>query len=154
MRGSDLTVQGDKRVRRTKASRAVVAVCAAAVLLLAAAACEMRMPSVDDIRESKLFDRRLKETPRQRTLRRCRREGERFRVGCRRCHTTSDEKQLSAEESRLTPVGVRARVMRNDPTFGLHRACAECHQSKFRLNAAARIRFAPGGGGFTVAPTP
>ena len=44
------------------------------------AACETKMPTIDSIRDSKLLDRRIKETPRQKVLRECQQEGTRFRM--------------------------------------------------------------------------
>jgi hypothetical protein len=129
----------------------VVAAAAAAAL---SAACNVKVPSMEQLQESKLFDRRIKETPREATTRRCRLESDRFRVGCKYCHDQPAPAQLSADEPHLTKEGLRARVMRNNPTFGLHRACTDCHLSKFRLNAAARADFTPDGRGFDVTPKP
>jgi hypothetical protein len=117
-----------------------------AVALLALSACELRAPSMDEIRDSKLFDRRIKETPRQKILRECQQESDKFRVGCLHCHSTDKADQIKGPaELKLTQVGERARIMRGSPTFGLNQACTSCHQSKFQLNRSAEKIFGPGG---------
>ena len=114
-----------------------------ALLLLFLVACEARLP---DLRDSKLFDRRIEETPRQKVVRECRQESDRFRVSCTHCHTTNDEAKIHPPDALLlTPVGKRAHIMRLSPSFGLHKQCSECHQSKFKLNQSAEALFGPGG---------
>lgn len=106
-------------------------------------ACDVKVP---DLRDTRLFDRRIQETPRQKVVRECRQESDRFRVSCTLCHTNSDEsKILPPDRLQLTPVGQRAQIMRASPTFGLHKQCSECHQSKFKLNQTAEALFGPGG---------
>ena len=48
------------------------------LLPLGLAACQVDTPSLESIRDSKLFDRRIKETPRQKVIRECKQETERF----------------------------------------------------------------------------
>jgi hypothetical protein len=118
----------------------------AAVLLICLAACEVDTPSLDTIKDSKLFDRRIKETPRQQTIRECQLECGRFRVDCKCCHTTNKVEAIeSPAKLALTPVGERARIMRKSPAFGLNQDCSACHLSKFTLNRAAEKIFSPGG---------
>ncbi len=109
------------------------------------AACETHMPSFESIRDSKLIDRRISETPHQRVLRECQQECDRFRVSCTHCHTTDKPEAISAEAPVLTPVGERAQIMRTSPTFGQHQDCSQCHQTKFALNRSAEKLFGPGG---------
>lgn len=114
--------------------------------LLLAAACQFSPPSLDSIRDSKLFDRRIKETPRQKVIRECRQETERFRVKCLYCHTTDSVEEIKAPEAlAFNKAGERARIMRSSPSFGLNQDCANCHQTKFRLTRAAEKLYAPGG---------
>jgi len=118
----------------------------AVVLLLAAAACTMNAPTLDQIRDSKLFDRRIKETPRQKVIRECQQEADHFRVTCLFCHSTDKAEQIRAPaELALTKGGERAQIMRKSPSFGMGRDCGDCHQSKFRLNRSAQKAFGPGG---------
>ena len=113
-------------------------------LLLAAAACQTDMPSLSDIRDSKLFDRRIKETPRQKVLRECRQETERFRVACLYCHTTDKVEEIRSPDAlKLSGIGARAQIMRKSPTFGLAQDCSGCHQTKFHLNRSAEKTFGP-----------
>jgi hypothetical protein len=116
-----------------------------------ALACQMKIPSWESIQDSKLLDRRIVETPREQTIRRCKQEGERFRVGCTLCHTAAPEGAITAAKPHLTEIGSRARIMRNNPSFGLNRACQECHLSKFRLNGEAREKYGAGGA-FSISP--
>lgn len=116
-----------------------------ALLLTLLAACETKMPSIDSIRDSKLIDRRINETPRQRVIRECQQEAGRFHVGCTHCHTTDKVDGISSAAPVLTPVGERAQIMRTSPTFGLHQDCSQCHQTKFSLNRNAEKLFGPGG---------
>ena len=103
-------------------------------------------PEFDKLRDHPWFDRRIEETPREKVIRECRQESERFRVACAHCHTTEKESEIkSPDQLLLTDPGKRARIMRVSPTFGLHRQCGECHQSKFKLNHHAEILFGPGG---------
>jgi hypothetical protein len=116
------------------------------VILLAAGACKMDTPTLDQIRDSKLFDRRIKETPRQKVIRECQQETNHYRVECLLCHTTDKVEQItSPSDLALTKVGERARIMRKSPSFGLGKDCGDCHQSKFRLNRSAQKTFGPGG---------
>ena len=116
-----------------------------AVLLTLLAACETRMPSIERIQDSKLLDRRITETPRQRVLRECQQESNRFRVSCTHCHTTDKAEAITDASPSLTPIGERAQIMRTSPTFGLHQDCNQCHQTKFALNRNAEKLFGPGG---------
>jgi hypothetical protein len=119
---------------------------AAAAALALLAACSIRTPNLDAIRDSKLFDRRIKETPREKCIRECRQESDRFRVDCVYCHTTNREGDIAAPDRlALTDKGRRARVMRTSPTFGLQQQCGTCHQSKFSLNGYAQQMFGPQG---------
>jgi hypothetical protein len=121
-----------------------VLVSVTAVLVLNA--CQLNAPSMDQIRDSKLFDRRIKETPRQKVIRECQQESEKFRVACTHCHTTDKIDAIkSPAELKLTAIGERARIMRSSPTFGLNQDCTSCHQSKFQLNRSAQKIFGPGG---------
>lgn len=116
---------------------------ACAFLLLPA--CDTKMPSLDSIRDSKLLDRRIKETPRQKVMRECQQESTRFRVGCTHCHTTDKAEAITTENPSLTKVGDRAQIMRSSPTFGLNQECSTCHQAKFALTRTAEKLFGPGG---------
>ena len=114
--------------------------------LVGIAACSNRPPRSDDtIWDSKLLDRRVDETPRQRTLRECQQEHERFRVDCTYCHKTDKEAEINAKALQLTDLGNRARVMRTSATFGLHTNCSVCHNSKFGLTSHAQKMFGPDG---------
>lgn len=116
------------------------------LLLVSLAACTAKVPTIDEIRDSKLFDRRIEETPRQKVVRECKQECDRFRVDCKHCHETKDEAKIqSPNELMLNETGKRAQIMRASPTFGLHTQCSECHQSKFKLTARAETIFGPGG---------
>jgi hypothetical protein len=117
-----------------------------AVVLLCLIACEARAPSFQEIRDSRFFDRRIEETPRQKVLRECTQESDRFRVECTHCHTTAKaEEIIGPDKLKLTKIGHRARIMRHSATFGLHRQCSECHQSKFTLTLRAQRLFGPHG---------
>jgi hypothetical protein len=116
----------------------------AAALVGALAACAPRVPSIDEIRDSKLLDRRIEETPRQRTLRECTQEKDQFRVSCTHCHTSGEEIEIkSPDKLMLTEVGKRAQIMRRSITFGKQQQCTNCHQAKFALNAYAQKMFGP-----------
>jgi hypothetical protein len=117
-------------------------------LMMAAgiAACSNRPPrDTDTIWDSKLLDRRVEETPRQRTVRECQQECERFRVECTTCHSTPKEPEISAKNLQLTKLGNQARVMRNSATFGLHTNCSVCHNTKFGMTSYAQKMFGPEG---------
>lgn len=120
----------------------VVGTCLMVVLM---SACETKMPTVDSIRDSKLIDRRIKETPRQKVIRECQQETARFRVKCLHCHTTDKVEGITADSPVLTEIGVRAQIMRTSPTFGLNQDCSTCHQTKFALTRTAERLFGPGG---------
>jgi hypothetical protein len=115
------------------------------VVLLALASCAVNAPSIDKIRDSKLLDRRINETPRQKIIRECSQEADRFRVSCLHCHTTDKIADIKTEAPLLTKTGERAQIMRSSPSFGLNQDCAQCHQSKFKLNRNAEKLFGPGG---------
>jgi hypothetical protein len=120
-------------------------------LLICIAACEMKTPSIDSIRDSKLFDRRITETPRQKIMRECSQEANRFHVSCTHCHTTANAESIhSPDNNALTPVGERAQIMRSSPTFGLNQDCSQCHQTKFALNRNAERLFGPGGAKYSA----
>ena len=121
------------------------------VSLLALQACSVNTPTLEGIRDSKLLDRRIKETPRQKIIRECQQEGERFRVGCTHCHTTEKVDDIKTEKLELTEIGQRAQIMRKSPTFGLNKDCSSCHQSKFKLNRNAEKEFGPSGAKFKEA---
>jgi len=124
----------------------VLAVFLACLSLLLLQACSVAAPSMSNIRDSKLFDRRIKETPRQKVVRECQQESERFRVSCSFCHTTEKIDDIHAPDKlQLTAVGLRAQIMRESPTFGLNQDCASCHQTQFKLNRNAEKTFGPGG---------
>ena len=109
-------------------------------------ACNVDTPSVDAIRDSKYIDRRIKETPRQKIIRECKQESDRFRVGCLNCHTTDKINDIKSPDNlALNKVGERTQIMRTSPSFGLNQDCAACHQSKFQLNRNAEKLFGPGG---------
>lgn len=112
----------------------------------AVAACSNRPPrSTDTIWDSKMLDRRVDETPRQRTMRECQQERDRFRVDCTYCHTTDKEAEINAKAPKLTDLGGRARVMRTSATFGQHTNCSVCHNTKFGLTSYAQKMFGPDG---------
>lgn len=116
------------------------------VLLMTLAACTAKVPTIDEIRDSRLFDRRIEETPRQKVLRECHQEADRFRVDCKHCHTTDEESKIQGPNNLMfTDIGKRAQIMRTSPTFGLHTQCSECHQSKFKLTSHAETLFGPAG---------
>lgn len=116
------------------------------VVVLALCACKVDAPTVDGIRDSRLFDRRINETPRQKIIRECKQETDRFRVGCLTCHTTDKIDAIKAPDHyELNKVGARAQIMRKSPAFGLNQDCTQCHQSKFKLNRNAQKLFGPGG---------
>lgn len=122
------------------------------LLLLSVTACQMDTPSLDSIRDSKLFDRRIKETPRQKVIRECKQEADRFRVNCLYCHTTDKIDAIKAPDAlAFNQVGERSQIMRRSPAFGLGRDCSDCHQSKFRLTRSAQKAFGPGGEKYTEA---
>jgi mono/diheme cytochrome c family protein len=119
---------------------------AAGAGLAGLAACSITTPSMDAVRDMKLFDRRINETPRQKTVRECRQETERFRVECADCHTSKQEAEIAAPDRLLlTQKGRRAQVMRQSPNFGLYQQCSVCHQSKFALTGYAEKMFGPQG---------
>jgi len=124
-------------------TRLAFVICAAVFLL--AAGCETKMPTIDSIRDSKLLDRRIKETPRQKVIRECQQEANRFRVGCTHCHSTDRVEAITTDNPALTKVGERAQIMRTSPTFGLNQDCSTCHQTKFTLTRTAEKLFGPGG---------
>jgi hypothetical protein len=115
---------------------------------LAFCGCEVNAPSLDSIRDTGLFDRRIKETPRQKVIRECQQESDRFRIGCKHCHTTDKAEAIQPPQTQLTAAGQRARIMRTSPTFGLNANCTVCHQSKFRLTRTAEKLFSAGGAKF------
>lgn len=117
----------------------------ALVVAIALSSCSLEQPSIEKIRDSKLFDRRISETPRQKIVRECTQETERFRVGCLHCHETDKIAEIKADDRKLTKIGQRAQIMRESPSFGLNQECATCHQSKFKLNRNAEKLFGPGG---------
>lgn len=127
-----------------KVRHVVYFLCAALPLILAS--CQVNAPSLSEIRDSRLFDRRIKETPRQKVIRECQQESDRFRVGCLHCHNTDKIANIhSPAILELNKIGQRAQIMRKSPAFGLNQDCAQCHQSKFRLNRSAEKLFGPGG---------
>ncbi|MCZ7645591.1 MAG: hypothetical protein M5U26_09945 [Planctomycetota bacterium] len=114
------------------------------VLALLLAACSASLPKMDSILDHPLLDHRVEETPRQKTLRECQQESERFRVDCKFCHEKKSEAEIAAPDKLfLTEHGRRARIMRSSPTFGLHNQCSKCHMTKFALNAYAKDLFGP-----------
>ncbi|HEY3321544.1 MAG TPA: hypothetical protein VGP72_13835 [Planctomycetota bacterium] len=118
---------------------------AAVAALLCVAACRVDTPSLDQIRDSKLLDRRIHETPRQKVVRECQQETDRFRVECTFCHQTDKIDAITTADPKFTKTGVRAQIMRKSPSFGLNQDCEHCHQSKFKLNRSAEKSFGPGG---------
>lgn len=128
-------------------------VCAFAVLVLTVtlSACKVDTPTFEGIRDSKLFDRRINETPRQKIIRECQQESDRYRVDCVFCHTTNKIDDIKAGHLELTKTGLRAQIMRKSPAFGLNQDCAQCHQSKFKLNRQAQKLFGPGGAKYNEA---
>ncbi len=116
-----------------------------ALLLIGLAACDTKLPTIESIQDSKLFDRRINETPSEKVIRECTQEGNRYRVSCTHCHTTDKADGITADSPALTKVGERAQIMRSSPTFGLHQDCAQCHLTKFALNRNAEKLFGPGG---------
>ena len=118
---------------------------AAAIILAFLTSCDTKLPNIEAIQDSKLLDRRIKETPRQMVLRECQQESDRFRVSCTHCHTTDKAEGITADAPVLTAIGERAQIMRTSPTFGLHQDCNQCHQTKFTLNRNAEKLFGPGG---------
>lgn len=132
--------------------RHVLTALSAAILACIVASCSVDAPSMEQIRDSKLFDRRIKETPRQKVIRECQQEGERYHVGCVFCHSTEKVDEIAAPDKlQLTPVGKRAQIMRKSPQFGLNQDCAVCHQTKFHLNRNAEKLFGPGGAKYAEA---
>jgi hypothetical protein len=119
--------------------------------LLALQACSVNTPTLEGLRDSKLLDRRIKETPRQKIIRECQQESERYRVGCNHCHSTDKVDEIKSDKPELTEVGQRAQIMRKSPTFGLNKDCSSCHQSKFKLNRNAEKEFGPAGSRFKEA---
>lgn|GEM_PF-1813858 len=120
----------------------------AGLAILSLSACKVDTPSMsmDSIRDSKLFDRRINETPRQRIIRECQQESDRFRVGCMHCHTTDKIEAIQSPANlAFTKIGERSQIMRHSPSFGLNQDCSSCHQSKFRLNRTAEKIFGAGG---------
>ncbi|MFH0938817.1 MAG: hypothetical protein V1899_06010 [Planctomycetota bacterium] len=116
------------------------------ILALWVTACSVNTPTMDQIRDSKLFDRRIKETPRQKVIRECKQECDRYRVNCRSCHTTDKLDDIqSPDKPQLNKIGERARIMRQSLSFGLNQDCSGCHQSKFQINRSAEKLFGPGG---------
>ncbi len=116
------------------------------VVVVSIAACSNRPPrDTDTIWDSKLLDRRVDETPRQRAMRQCQQECDRFRVECVYCHTTNKEAEITAKNLQMTQKGNRARIMRNSPTFGLHTHCSVCHVTQFGLTNYAQKMFGPEG---------
>lgn len=127
----------------------IAKIASSVTLLLLVSACDLKAPTIDDIRDSKLIDRRIKETPHQKIQRECQQECDRFRVKCTTCHTTDKALSITSENLALTEVGERAQIMRSSPTFGLNQDCSQCHQSKFTLNRNAQRTFGPGGTKYT-----
>jgi hypothetical protein len=124
----------------------------AAIVACIVSSCTVDTPTLDQIRDSKLLDRRIKETPRQKVIRECQQESERYRVGCLYCHGTEKVDEIvSPDKLQLTASGKRAQIMRKSPTFGLNQDCAACHQSKFNLNRNAQKLFGPGGAKYAEA---
>ena len=124
----------------------LVAGFAISALLMTLSACKVDTPSFEGLRDSKLFDRRINETPRQKIIRECQQEADRFRVDCLFCHSTDKIDDIKGPAHfELTKTGLRAQIMRKSPAFGLNQDCAQCHQSKFKLNRSAQKLFGPGG---------
>jgi len=137
----------DRSVPTTGWAVGVAAAIGAAGLMLVISACSRNRPprSTDTIWDSPILDRRVEETPRQRTMRQCKQETERFRVKCAQCHTTKDAEKITAEDLKLTKLGHRARVMRQSVTFGKHTHCTRCHTTQFGLTSYAQRMFGPNG---------
>ena len=115
-----------------------------AALVGALAACAAKIPSIDEIRDSKMLDRRIEETPREKTLRECTQETERFSVDCLHCHTSKEVTEIKAPDHLLlNDVGKRAQIMRRSVTFGKQQQCTTCHQAKFAMNSYAQRMFGP-----------
>ena len=115
--------------------------------------CTVDAPTMDQIRDSKLLDRRISETPRQKVVRECQLETDRFRVSCTYCHTTDKINDIqSPDKLQLNKMGERTMIMRTSPTFGLNQDCAACHQSKFQLTRSAEKMFGPGSKGLIQQP--
>ena len=128
-----------------RASKLLLVALAVAVAI-GIAACSNRPPrSTDTIWDSPILDRRVEETPRQRTLRQCQQESKRFRVECTHCHTTDKDVEISEKDLKLTKLGLRSRVMRQSVTFGRHTHCTVCHNTHFGLTSYARKMFGPEG---------
>lgn len=121
------------------------------VLIVTLPACKVDTPTFEGIRDSRLFDRRINETPRQKIIRECQQEADRYRVDCLYCHTTNKIDDIKAGHLELSKIGQRAQIMRKSPAFGLNQDCAQCHQSKFRLNRSAQKLFGPGGAKYNEA---
>jgi len=125
------------------------------LVLLSLPSCNVDTPTmanIEAIKDSRLFDRRIKESPRQKVVRECQQETDRFRVNCVFCHTTDKIADIKTpDELKLTKVGDRAQIMRKSPSFGLNQDCTSCHQSKFHLTRAAEKLFSPGGAKFAEA---
>lgn len=120
--------------------------------LLLLQACSVNTPSLDGLRDSKLFDRRIKETPRQKIIRECQQEADRFRVDCKFCHKIDKADDIHGPGNlQFTDAGFRSQIMRRSPTFGLNQDCSSCHQSKFHLNRNAEKLFGPGGAKYNEA---
>ena len=113
--------------------------------LVTLAACQAKLPSLDDIRDSPIFDRRIQESDRDKCVRECKQECERFRVDCAFCHESPEAQLKRPDQLHFTKLGAKSQVMRRSPTFGLHKQCSECHQSKFKLNKNAEGLFGPSG---------
>ena len=130
----------------------VAALFAVSAILGSLPACKVDTPSFEGIRDSKLFDRRINETPRQKIIRECQQEADRFRVTCLQCHATDKIDDIKGPSHyELTKVGLRAQIMRKSPAFGLNQDCAQCHQTKFKLNRSAQKLFGPGGAKYAEA---
>lgn len=132
--------------------RHILVILSAAVVACFVSSCSVEAPSMESIQDSKLFDRRIKETPRQKIIRECHQEADRYRVGCVYCHTTEKIDEIAGPDKfNFTPVGKRAQIMRKSPTFGLNQDCAACHMTKFHLNRNAGRLFGPGGSKYAEA---
>lgn len=114
--------------------------------IITLAACQAKLPNLTTIQDHPFFDRRIEESDRDKCIRECKQECERFRVNCATCHKEPDAAQIKRpEQLHFTQLGAKSQVMRKSPTFGLHRQCGECHQSKFKLNKYAEGLFGPAG---------
>ena len=121
---------------------------AASLIILALvtlAACQAKLPNLDEIRDSPFFDRRIQESDRDKCVRECKQESEHFRVDCTFCHKAPEAQVKRPDQLHFTALGAKSQVMRKSPTFGLHKQCSECHQSKFKLNKFAQGLFGPSG---------